>query len=158
MRLTSLMTTLLGCGSGTAVLGTCLLGCGGDVAGTWSGDCTLTADDSAVELLIDMELTREGETPSGHPYYAGTLDIDEHEVSWVASLSMGDGDTAVLSAAGEDPNAAEGITAVFHLTIDGIFDGGTFEGTGEYWTEVTADGETEASRRYVGSCALDKGS
>jgi len=158
MRLTTLMSTLLGCGSGTAVLGTCLLGCGGDVAGTWSGECSLTADDSAVDLLIDMELTREGDTPSGHPYYAGTLHIDGQDVSWLASLSFGDDDSAILSAAGEDPAAAEGITAVFHLTVDGFVDGGVYEGTGEYWTEVTTDGETDTSRRYVGSCAFDKGS
>lgn len=133
-----------------------LAGCGGDLSGDWSGSCSLSADGRDVDLDFVATLEADGESPSGGQVYTGSLAVADSEVAYLAQLTDEESG-ATLSAAGTDPAASGDNTSVFYLVITGSLDGGSLVGTGEYWTEITADGEAEASRRYSGSCTVDQG-
>lgn len=133
-----------------------LAGCGGGPAGDWSGSCDLAADGRDVELDFVTSLERDGQSASGDPVYTGDLLVADSDVAYIAQLTDRPF-TDTLSAAGSDPAASGESTSVFYLLITGTLDGGSLFGTGEYWTEVSADGETEASRRYSGQCTMEQG-
>ncbi len=125
---------------------------GGATEGTWSGDCALSADGRSLDHTVSMNLERDGKTSDGSPSLTGPLEIADQSVEYTVRVDTYEDGSAMLSAAGTDPEAAEDNSSVFYLTLEGTLEGDSLEGEADYWTELNG----ESSRRYQGSCSFTR--